>query len=199
MTAPFSAFRSADTTATAGAKLKRTLPASTMAPHDIYVDNAWDWTVPDSSKPEDQKFFEGYAQAVNTRKFAESPLTIWYSSKTRFRSETGAVFNGAVEMKVWMTELFFSFEKIDHAAEYYMRYKDGEEYKVHAGFRRRLWLKGNTSDVPDTETPVAWVTVIGPADEPEGYLGLQFKDTNIYWDKTKTVGLLKKALPSDRQ
>lgn len=169
-----------------------------MAPHDLYVDRAWDWTVADPSKPEDQRFFEGYAHVVNTRTFGNGPMTRWYSSTTKYRSETGATYSGAEEMKDWTTELFFTFEKIDHFPEYFIHYKDGSEYRVHAGFRRRLWIKGNTSDVPDTDTPVTWVTVIGPSDDPEGYLGLQFKDTSLFWDKTKTVGLLKKLLPSDR-
>jgi hypothetical protein len=168
-----------------------------MTAQDLYVDRTWDWTTNNPSKPEDQQFFEGYAQAVNTRTFTQGPMTEWYSSTTKYRSETGAVFHGAEEMRGWMTELFFSFEKIDHVPEYYIHYKEGDEYRVHAGFRRRLWLKGNTSDEPDTDTPVAWVAVIGPADEPEGYLGLQFKDTSLYWDKTKTVDLLQKSLPSD--
>lgn len=165
---------------------------------DLYIDRAWDWSIPDPSKPTDQKFFEGYAEAVNSRTFTEGLMTKWYSSKTFYRSETGHVFHGAAEMREWMKELFFSFEKIAHVPEYYIRYKEGDEYRVHAGFRRQLWIKGNTSDVPDTDTPTSWVTIIGPADEPEGFLGLQFKDTSLYWDKTKTVALLKKALPSDK-
>lgn len=165
---------------------------------DLYVDRAWDWTTTDPSKPEDQRFFEAYARAVNSRTFNEGPMTKWYSSKTVYRSETGRVFQGAAEMRERMEELFFSFEKIAHIPEYFIRYKEGDGYRVHAGFRRQLWLKGNTLDVPDTDTPTSWVTIIGPADKPEGYLGLQFKDTTLYWDKTKTVALLEKSLPSDK-
>ncbi|RXK34314.1 hypothetical protein BBD39_05635 [Arsenophonus endosymbiont of Bemisia tabaci Asia II 3] len=47
----------------------------TMAPHDLYVDRAWDWTITDPSKPEDQRSFEGYAHAVTTRTFGDGLMT----------------------------------------------------------------------------------------------------------------------------
>jgi hypothetical protein len=124
-------------------------------------------------------------------------MTKWYSSKAVYRSETGKIFHGADEMKAWMIDLFFSFEKINHISEYYVQYKIGDATKVHVGFRRQLWIKGNTGAEPDTDTPVAWICEIGPADEPDGHLGLQFKNVSLHWDKTKTVELLTKKLPSD--
>ncbi|GIZ44721.1 hypothetical protein CKM354_000791200 [Cercospora kikuchii] len=131
-------------------------------------------------------------------------MTKYYSPKVLFRSETGKLFHGAEEMKTWMKDLFFSFEKIQHVPEYYMQhsYKTAEGQKVtkvHAQFRRLLWLKGNVGDEADVEAPVAWICEIGKADEADGdgYLGLQFKEVSLYWDKTKTVELLKRGLPSD--
>lgn len=168
------------------------------APKNLYVDNAWTWTTSGPPKPLEQQFFDAYAEAVNSRTFAQGSMTRWYSSKTRYRSETGHIFHGAEEMKAWMSELFFSFEKIAHVPEYYLQYElDNGVVKVHAGFRRQLWIKGNNGDKPDTDTPAAWVCEIGPADEADGHLGLQFKDVSLYWDKSKTVALLKKKLPSD--
>lgn len=168
-----------------------------MTAQDLYVDNAWNWSTKDPTKPIQQQFFEAYADAVNSRTFAQGSMTRWYSSKTAYRSETGKVFHGAEEMQAWMTELFFTFEKIAHVPEYYIQYNVDGAVKIHAGFRRQLWIKGNTGDEPDTDTPVAWVCEIGPADEADGHLGLQFKDVSLYWDKTKTVALLKEKLPSD--
>ncbi|OQN95651.1 hypothetical protein B0A48_18175 [Cryoendolithus antarcticus] len=124
-------------------------------------------------------------------------MTKWYSSKTVYRSETGKVYHGAEEMKAWMTELFYSFEANKHIPEYYVQYKVDGATKIHVGFRRLLWIKGNTGPEPDTDTPVAWICEIGPADDPDAYLGLQFKTSSIHWDKTQTVALLKKKLPSD--
>lgn len=178
--------------------------ATTMPASDLYIDNAWTWTTEDPNKPSEQKFFEAYGRSVDSLTFAQTSMTQWYSSKVTFRSETGKLFHGAEEMKTWMKDLFFSFEKIKHVPEYYVQYSsknaEGKEsMKVHAQFRRLLWLKGNTGDEPDVDTPVAWVCEVGKADEgdEDGYLGLQFKDVSLYWDKTKTVALLKKALPSD--
>lgn len=169
-----------------------------MPGQDLHVDHAWDWDKEDLSKPAAQRFFEAYAHAVNTRTFGQGSMTRWYSSKVTYRSETGKVFQSADEMKAWMSELFFSFEKINHVPEYYLQYTEGGVFRVHAGFLRQFWLKGNTGEKPDTETPTSWVCEIGPGDEPDAYLGLQFKKVSLYWDKTKTVELLKRALPSDR-
>lgn len=168
-----------------------------MTANTLYVDNTWDWTKDDSDKPVEQRFFNGYARAVDSRTFGTGSMLKWYSSHVEYRSETGKVFHGADEMKAWMADLFFKFEKINHVPEYYLQYGDGEALKVHMGVRRQLWLKGNTGTEPDVDTPLAWVCEIGPADEPEGYLGLQFKAVNLYWDKAKTVALLQQRLPSD--
>lgn len=107
-------------------------------------------------------------------------------------------------MKKWMVGLFFSFERYRHVPEYYLQYTlddddEGKNHvKAHVGFRRQLWVKGNLSEIPDTDTPVAWVCTIGGEEEgEEGCLRLQFKGVSLYWDKTRTVELLGKKLPSD--
>lgn len=168
-----------------------------MAAQELYVDNAWDWSSENPAKPVEQRFFEAYAHAIDSRTFGQTSITKWYSSKVVYRSETGKVFHGADAMLAWMLDLFFRFEKIRHIPEYYIQYKVDGVMKVHVGFRRQLWIKGNTGDEPDTDTPCAWICEIGPAAEPDGTLGLQFKQVSIHWDKTKTVALLKKGLPSD--
>ena len=58
-------------------------------------------------------------------------------------------------------------------------------------------MKGNDSIDPDVDVPVAWVYEIGSADDSDGHLGPQFRKVSLYWDKTQTIGLLRKALPSD--
>jgi hypothetical protein len=168
-----------------------------MAAQDLYVDNAWDQKSKDPTRPAEQRFFQAYGDAVDSRTFGQESMTKWYSSKVVYRSETGKLFHGANEMKAWMDELFFSFEKINHILEYYVQYKIGEATKVHVGFRRQLWIKGNVGAEPDTDTPVAWICEIGPTDDADGYLGLQFKHVSLHWDKTRTVEMLKKNLPSD--
>jgi hypothetical protein len=167
------------------------------AARDLYVDNAWQTDSTDPTRPAEQRFFEAYGDAVNSRTFERESMTKWYSSRVVYRSETGKVFHGADEMTAWMSELFFNFEKVHHIREYYVQYRIDKVTKVHVGFRRQLWIKGNVGAEPDTDTPVAWICDVGPTDESDGYLGLQFKNVSIHWDKTKTIELLKKNLPSD--
>lgn len=74
-------------------------------------------------------------------------------------------------MKKWMVGLFFSFERYRHVPEYYLQYAlddddEGKNHvKAHVGFRRQLWIKGDVGEIPDTDTPVAWVCEIGTEEE----------------------------------
>jgi hypothetical protein len=168
-----------------------------MVQRDIHVEDPWVWGG-DAPKTSAEKFFEAYAHAVETRTFADTS-TQWYGDLTVYRSETGKVFYGPEEMKQWMSTLFFSFEKVEHLPEHYLEVPNSDgTVKVHASFQRRLWLKGNTGTEPDIDTPMAWMCTIGPAVGTEGYLGLHFRNVSLYWDKTRTVQLLGKALPSDQ-
>lgn len=168
-----------------------------MVQREIHVKDPWVWEDENASKTSAEKFFQVYGQSVNSRTFADT-ITQWYGDMTVFRSETGKVFHGAEEMKQWMSTLFFSFEKVEHIPEHYLEIPNSDgTVKVHASFRRRLWLKGNTSTEPDVDTPMAWMCSIGPAVGGEGYLGLHFRNVSLYWDKTRTVQLLGKVLPSD--
>jgi hypothetical protein len=131
-----------------------------MVQREIHIKDPWVWGAPKTSA---EKFFEAYGQSVGARTFADQ-ITKWYGDLTVYRSETGKVFYGAEEMKQWMSTLFFSFEKLEHIPEHYLEIPNSDgTVKVHASFRRRLWLKGNSSTEPDVDTPMAWICSIGPA------------------------------------
>lgn len=169
-----------------------------MSSKQVFIQNPWIWGG-NNPKTDAMRFFEAYADAVENRTFGEE-ITKWYGDLTVYRSETGKIFYGAEEMRQWMSTLFFSFEKVDHPPEHYLELpEDDGTSKVYASFRRRLWLKGNTGEEPDIDTPMAWMCHIGPAKGGNGYLGLHFHDVQLYWDKAKTVQLLGVALPSDKK
>ena len=169
-----------------------------MSMNNVIIQSPWVYGG-DQPKTDAMKFFEAYAQAVESRTFGDE-ITKWYGDSTVYRSETGKIFYGAEEMRQWMTALFFKFESLDHLPEHYLELPESDKtVKVQASFRRRLWLKGNTGAEPDIDTPMAWMCHIGPAKGGNGHLGLHFHDVQLYWDKTKTVELLGVALPSDKR
>ncbi|KAF2159790.1 hypothetical protein M409DRAFT_29789 [Zasmidium cellare ATCC 36951] len=145
-----------------------------------------------------EKFFEAYANAVNTRAFSESPLTKWYAPSIVTRSETLKEFHGVQAMADWMRDLFIAFERINHIPETYLEYRNPDgTVTVHATFLRHFWLKGNKGEEPDSNTPVAWFAKVEPAETEDGYDGLHWKELQLFWDKTKLVELFEK-LPSDK-
>ncbi|KAK4496119.1 hypothetical protein PRZ48_012098 [Zasmidium cellare] len=111
--------------------------------------------------------------------------------------ETLKEFHGVDAMAAWMRDLFIPFERINHVPETYLEYgnEDGS-VTVHATFLRQFWLKGNVGEEPDSNTSVAWVAKVGKAETEDGFMGLQWKELNLFWDKTRIVGLFGK-LPSD--
>lgn len=157
----------------------------TMPRTEAFISNPWIW-YNDEEKTPTQKFFEAYANAVNTRTFGEASITRWYAPSIVTRSETLKEFHGAQAMADWMRDLLIPFERINHIPETYLEYTNPDgTVCVHARFLRQLWLKGNTSDEPE------------PAETEDGYNGLQWKELQLFWDKTKLVSLFGK-LPSDK-
>lgn len=121
-----------------------------MVQRDVHIEDPWVYGG-DAPKTSAQSFFESYAMGVDARMFA-STITQYYGDLTVYRSETGKVFHGAEEMKQWMNTLFFSFERVQHLPEKYLEIANPDgTVKVHLSVRRRLWLKGNISNEPDTE------------------------------------------------
>lgn len=163
---------------------------------EAFIANPWIW-YNDEEKTPTQMFFEAYANAVNTRTFDEAPMTRWYAPSVNTRSETLKEFHGAQAMADWMRDLFIPFERIHHIPETYLEHTNPDgTVSVYATCLWQFWLKGNMSDEPDSNTPLAWVAKVGLAETEDGYNGLQWKELQLFWDKTKLVSLFGK-LPSD--
>ncbi len=139
-------------------------------------------------------FFKNYAATVDRREYnIGSPLR-YYSPNVVYHNQNGATYHGAAQMWPWMQDLFKPFERLEHLI-LMAREIPRADGSFTADFRilRRLWVKGNTSDKPDVEVPVWWECNIGPAETPEGFNGLQMKESWIFWD----TSLLEPVLPKN--
>ena len=63
--------------------------------------------------------------------------------------------------------------------------------RIESRSMRNIWMKGNTTASPDVSIPVHVTFLIGPAESPEGFNGLQFKEAFIFWDTALLIPFLK--------
>jgi hypothetical protein len=86
-------------------------------------------------------------------------------------------------MWAWMKQIFGQFERLRHDL---LKIRDIEQDDgssvVMVQMVRNLWMLGNTGEKPDVSAPTFWLCRIGPADHPDAFNGLQFKEVWLYWD-----------------
>src|SRR6201996_4520289 len=142
-----------------------------------------------------QQLFVSYSDTVDSKGFTQGSGSKYYSKDVVFHNQNNAEYHGPDQMWAWMKKIFGQFERLRHdpLKIWDIKQDDGSSV-VMVQMVRNLWVLGNTGEKPDVRAPTFWLCTIGPADHPDAFNGLQYKEVWLYWDTMLLKPFMKDAV-----
>jgi len=130
-----------------------------------------------------QRFFAEYAKTVDNYGFTSGSGSRFYGKDVVFHNQNNVDYHGSDQMWSWMKQIFGQFEHLRHDIHWAwdIEQTNGES-KLIVQMTRNIWIKGSHAKEPEVSAPAMFICTIGPADHPDAFEGLQFKEVWLYWD-----------------
>lgn len=129
------------------------------------------------------RFVLEYIKDMDAGRYNDVPAGKFYHKAAIFHNTNGVDYTGSDQIWNWISQIFGQFSKFRHDVHFLTdtEQDDGNSY-VTCRATRNIWIPGDSEHSPSVKAPLVICTRVGKGDCPEAFLGLQHRETWLYWD-----------------